>query len=87
MSSMLQAMKHRGPDSTGFALYCERDNKESKQYIMRMKVAESHETIKSYDIQAKIEERIKSVQNRLSELGVKVMGGSKNNRVRFEIHA
>ena len=77
MSSMLQAMKHRGPDSTGFALYCERDNKESKQYIMRMKVAESHETIKSFDIQAKIEERIKSVQNRLSELGVKVMGVEK----------
>ena len=77
MSSMLQAMKHRGPDSTGFALYCERDNKESKQYIMRMKVAESHETIKSYDIQAKIEERIKSVQSRLSELGVEVMGVEK----------
>ena len=77
MSSMLQAMKHRGPDSTGFALYCERDNKESKQYIMRMKVAESHETIKSYDIQAKIEERIKSVQSRLSELGVEVVGVEK----------
>ena len=44
---------------------------------MRMKVAESHETIKSYDIQAKIEERIKSVQSRLSELGVEVMGVEK----------
>ena len=49
MSFMLQAMKHRGPDSTGFALYCERDDKDSEQYVMRMKVAESHEAINGYD--------------------------------------
>ncbi len=73
MSSMLQAMKHRGPDSTGFALYCERDKKDSEQYVMRMKVAESHEAINGYDIHAKMEERIKSVQNRLKELKVKVI--------------
>ena len=38
MSFMLQAMKHRGPDSTDFALYCERDDKDSEQYVMRMRL-------------------------------------------------
>ena len=68
MSSMLQAMKHRGPDSTGFALYCERNEGHADQYVMRMKVPESHETAKGYDIHAKMEERIKNVEVRLKEL-------------------
>lgn len=73
MSSMLQAMKHRGPDSTGFALYCERDVRDSEQFVMRMKVAESHEVVKGYDIQAIMKDRIESVQHRLSELNVKIL--------------
>ena len=77
MSSMLQAMKHRGPDSTGFALYCERNERHADQYVMRMKVAESHETAKGYDIHAKMEERIKNVEVRLKELNVKVLEAEK----------
>ncbi len=38
MQSMLQSLKHRGPDSTGYALYG--DNK-SKNYILRFKVGEN----------------------------------------------
>ena len=38
LQDMLQALKHRGPDSTGFALYGEgHDN----NYIMRFKVGEN----------------------------------------------
>ena len=38
LQNMLQALKHRGPDSTGFALYGEgHDN----NYIMRFKVGEN----------------------------------------------
>ena len=37
MTSMLQALKHRGPDSTGFAVYGE---PKAGDYIMRVKVAE-----------------------------------------------
>ena len=77
MSSMLQAMKHRGPDSTGFALYCERNERHADQYVMRMKVAESHETAKGYDIHAKMEERIRNVEVRLKELNVKVLEAEK----------
>ena len=35
---MLQALKHRGPDSTGYALYAENDG---KNFIMRFKVGEN----------------------------------------------
>ena len=40
MTSMLQSLKHRGPDSTGFALY---GTPTSNQYIMRFKVAEQED--------------------------------------------
>ena len=36
---MLQALKHRGPDSTGFALYGEGNSQ--GDYIMRFKVGEN----------------------------------------------
>ncbi|HIC07543.1 MAG TPA: glutamine amidotransferase, partial [Candidatus Lambdaproteobacteria bacterium] len=37
MTSMLQSLKHRGPDSTGFAVY---GVPEENQFVMRFKVAE-----------------------------------------------
>ena len=38
LQDMLQALKHRGPDSTGYALYGEGSNGD---YIMRFKVGEN----------------------------------------------
>ena len=38
MQKMLQSLKHRGPDSTGYALYGEG---ESNNYILRFKVGEN----------------------------------------------
>ena len=35
---MLQALKHRGPDSTGYALYADNDG---QNFIMRFKVGEN----------------------------------------------
>ena len=40
MTAMLQALKHRGPDSTGFAIYGEPG---PNQYILRFKVAEKED--------------------------------------------
>ena len=37
MTAMLQAMKHRGPDSTGYALY----RPEADGYVMHVKLLES----------------------------------------------
>jgi len=69
MTSMLQALKHRGPDSTGYAMYGEDDGNQ----IMRFKVAEAADLEGSYDIHAEIEGRLELIDSRLAELGVKVV--------------
>lgn len=69
MTSMLQSLKHRGPDSTGFALY---GAPESDQYIMRFKVAEQEDMKNGFDIHDEVIARQKEVDARLEKLGVKV---------------
>ena len=69
MTSMLQALKHRGPDSTGFALY---GSGGSKDYVMRFKVAEQEDLATGFDINDAIKDRLATVDARLEELGVKV---------------
>jgi glutamate synthase domain-containing protein 1 len=70
MSAMLQALKHRGPDSTGFALYGKAEGK--NKFIMRFKVAEQDELRHGFKIREQIKERRAEVDHRLKELGVKV---------------
>ncbi len=66
---MLLALKHRGPDSTGFAVYGEPSEGD---YIMRIKVAEQEDMAKGHGIHARIEERIAEVEKRLHEHGAKI---------------
>ena len=47
MTSMLQSLKHRGPDSTGFAVY---GVPEENQFVMRFKVAEQEDLNSGFDI-------------------------------------
>jgi len=70
MTSMLQSLKHRGPDSTGFALY---GNPDANQYIMRFKVAEQDEVSKGFDIHHQIPIRRSKVDERLAERNAKVI--------------
>ena len=68
LQSMLQALKHRGPDSTGYALYADNDG---QNFIMRFKVGENvgegsssvNEDVSVYD------NRKKLVDKNLSDLG------------------
>tara|TARA_B100001996_G_scaffold157301_1_gene119856 strand:+ start:1168 stop:2103 length:936 start_codon:yes stop_codon:yes gene_type:complete len=69
MTSMLQALKHRGPDSTGFAVYGEPS---SGEYIMRVKVAEKEDIEKGHGILDRIDERIKELEKRLSDHKAKI---------------
>ncbi len=69
MTSMLQALKHRGPDSTGFALY---GQDATKDFVMRFKVAEQEDLASGFDIHETIVERKAMVDARLKELDVKV---------------
>jgi glutamate synthase domain-containing protein 1 len=62
MTAMLQALKHRGPDSTGYAVYGE---PKEGSYVMRLKVAETEDVEKGHGIMELIEERIEKVEKRL----------------------
>ena len=69
MTSMLQALKHRGPDSTGFAIYGVPDPGE---YVMRFKVAEQEDLATGFKIHEQIKERRATVDERLKSLGAEV---------------
>jgi methylamine---glutamate N-methyltransferase subunit A len=70
MTAMLQALKHRGPDSTGYALYGEPGRNE---FVMRFKVAEQEDMAKGFDIRDEIKKRRAKVDERLESLGVEVI--------------
>ena len=68
LTSMLQALKHRGPDSTGFALY---GNPREDEYVMRFKVAEQEDMRHGFLIHDQVKERKIEVDRRLEESGVR----------------
>jgi methylamine---glutamate N-methyltransferase subunit A len=70
MTAMLQALKHRGPDSTGYALYGEPGRNE---FVMRFKVAEQEDMAKGFDIKDEVKKRRAKVDERLAALGVEVI--------------
>jgi methylamine---glutamate N-methyltransferase subunit A len=72
MTAMLQSLKHRGPDSTGFALYGQADD-DPNTYVMRFKVAEQEDLRKGFDIHRQIRERRARVDDRLQEMGADVL--------------
>jgi len=74
MTSMLQALKHRGPDSTGFAVY---GAPTEGDYIMRIKVAEQEDMAKGHGILAVVDGRIAAVEARLAEHDAKVKAKDK----------
>jgi glutamate synthase domain-containing protein 1 len=62
MTSMLMALKHRGPDSTGFAVY---GPPNAGDYVMRIKVAEQEDMDTGHGIKDRIAERIIELEKRL----------------------
>ena len=70
MTAMLRALKHRGPDSTGFAVYGEAKDED---YVMRFKVAEQEDLKKGVAIHDEVKERRRIVDERLKTLGVKIL--------------
>ena len=69
LTAMLQSLKHRGPDSTGFALY---GNPMSDKLVMRFKVAEQEDVNKGFDIIHQMKQRKSSVDDRMAEMGAKI---------------
>ncbi len=70
MTAMLQSLKHRGPDSTGFAIYGEPNIDE---YIMRFKVAEQEDLASGFKIHQEIKDRKALFDARMAEKGAEVI--------------
>ena len=72
LRDMLQALKHRGPDSTGYALYGEG---ESDNYIMRFKVGENvKEGSKAINEDKSVyDARRKQVDQHIRDLGANIL--------------
>lgn len=69
MTAMLQSLKHRGPDSTGFALY---GKPKKDKLVLRFKVAEQEDIAKGFKIHQEIKDRRAEVNRRIEELGGKI---------------
>jgi glutamate synthase domain-containing protein 1 len=68
MTAMLQAMKHRGPDSTGYALY----RPESDGYVMHVKLAEGNGHGEDFDLADRLTRQRSEIESRLTKSGATV---------------
>jgi len=70
MTAMLLSLRHRGPDSTGFAVY---GASTPDEYVMRLKLAEAEDLTKDHHIREKIRARQAEVDTMLAELGAETL--------------
>ena len=70
MTAMLQALKHRGPDSSGFALY---GPSQEKQFVLRLKVAEKPDLEQGINIFREVKEREALVEERMRSVGATIV--------------
>jgi glutamate synthase domain-containing protein 1 len=69
MTAMLQAMKHRGPDSTGYALY----RPESEGYVMHVKLAEASKNgHHDFDLDERLRRQRTEVEERIKGIGAQI---------------
>jgi hypothetical protein len=80
MTSMLQAMKHRGPDSTGFALY----GAPTEEWVMRVKLADAN-TPRDFDFDERLARNRAEVQRRLRAMGARFDGIEELNPTTFDV--
>lgn len=67
MTRMLQSMKHRGPDSTGYALY----GPPSDGYVMRVKLADANAP-RDFDFHDRLRRHRSEIERRFQIAGVRV---------------
>ncbi|MCP3988201.1 MAG: glutamine amidotransferase [Actinomycetia bacterium] len=67
--AMLQSMKHRGPDSTGYALY---GPAEEGMVVIRFVLAEPKEAARAFGMAERLERNRAEVEARLAKIGAEV---------------
>jgi hypothetical protein len=80
MTRMLQSMKHRGPDSTGYALY----GPSNAQIVMRYKLADANDP-RDVDFADRLRRHQGEVQARLRTLGASVTSVEEETEYAFRI--
>src|SRR5262245_40287263 len=70
MTSMLLSMKHRGPDSSGYAVY---GSPVPGELMIRFKVAEREDLQRGFDIHRQIKVRRSEVDERMKSLGAQIV--------------
>jgi hypothetical protein len=78
MTSMLQSMKHRGPDSTGFALY----RAPTEELVVRIKLADSTEP-REIEFEDDVRRRRREAESRLRAAGATVLSTESLNEYTF----
>ncbi len=68
MTAMLQAMKHRGPDSTGYALY----RPEADGFVMHVKLMESNNGHADFDFADRLRRQRSEVEARVQAIGAQI---------------
>lgn len=67
LARMLQAMKHRGPDSTGYALYGE----PSELLVMRFTLADPNDP-RDFSFSERLARNVREVESRLAKIGATI---------------
>jgi glutamate synthase domain-containing protein 1 len=80
MTSILQALKHRGPDSSGFAVY---GNPRPDQIVMRFKVAERADMEKGPSMLEEVKARREVVDTRIEKLGGEIISQEESTEYAF----
>ncbi len=68
MAQMLQSMKHRGPDSTGYALY----RPPSDDWVMHVKLADV-QAVRDFEFEERLRRNRREVQRRMADTGATVL--------------
>jgi glutamate synthase domain-containing protein 1 len=81
MTRMLQSMKHRGPDSTGYALY----RPPADDYVMHVKIADAN-TPRDFEFADRLRRARSEVERRLREGGARVSEIRDSTEYAFTVH-
>jgi len=80
MTRMLQSMKHRGPDSTGYALF----GPPSEDFVVRVKLADAN-TPRDFEFAQRLANNRAEIERRMRVLGARVHEIVENNEYAFGV--